>query len=209
MNFSKLTDQIKLLYKVNIIRYFLSRKKVILFAKVLHRISNNALYIEENGKLVVGYPWKGESCRTTEFYIKRGRCEIKKLFLVHTACKVSVSSGTLSIDEMKLGCGSYIHCCNYIRIGRGVIVGPYTIIMDGDGHILKDDDYTSEDNKPIIVEDNVWIGTRSVILKGVIIGKGSVIAAGSVVTKDVPANCLAGGVPARILKENIRWGDPD
>jgi acetyltransferase-like isoleucine patch superfamily enzyme len=126
---------------------------------------------------------------------------------VHTACKVDVDNGTLLIGQLKLGCGSYIHCKNYIKIGYGVIVGPYAIIMDDDGHIVENDNYTSNKGKPIIIEDNVWIGARSFILKGVTIGKGSVIAAGSVVTKDVPANCLAGGVLARILKENIEWRD--
>lgn len=201
-------NKIQYLPKVNIVKYLLSGKKVILFAKVLQRISNNTLYIESGGKLIVGYPWDGEFCQTTEFYIKRGRCEIKKLFQVHTACKVNVDKGTLLIDQMKLGCGCYLLCTNYIKIGCGVIVGPYTIIMDEDGHVVADGNCIGKDSKPIIIEDNVWIGARSIILKGVTIGKGSVIAAGSVVTKDVPANCLAGGVPARILKENINWKDP-
>lgn len=209
MNFNYLIDKIQFLRKVCIVRYFLSGKKVILFEKVLQRISNNSLDIKDGARLIVGYPWDGELCRTTEFYIKEGRCEIKKIFLVHTACKVRVNKGTLLIDHMKLGCGCYLNCTNYIKIGCGVIVGPYTIIMDGDGHVVEGDNYIGENRKPIIIEDNVWIGTRSVILKGVTIGKGSVIAAGSVVTKDVPANCLAGGVPARILKENIKWRDPD
>lgn len=52
----------------------------------------------------------------------------------------------------------------------------------------------------IIVEDDVWIGFRSIILSGVHIGKGSVIAAGSVVTKDVPPYAIVGGVPAKVIK---------
>lgn len=53
---------------------------------------------------------------------------------------------------------------------------------------------------PIIVEDDVWIGTRAMILSGVRIGQGSIIAAGSVVTKDVPPYAIVGGVPAKIIK---------
>jgi len=53
--------------------------------------------------------------------------------------------------------------------------------------------------KPVVIEDDVWIGCRSIILKGVRIGRGAVIAAGSVVTKDIPAGAIAGGVPARVL----------
>lgn len=53
---------------------------------------------------------------------------------------------------------------------------------------------------PIIVQDEVWIGTDSLILSGVTLGKGSVVAAGSVVTKDVPAYSIVGGNPARLIK---------
>ncbi len=53
---------------------------------------------------------------------------------------------------------------------------------------------------PIIVEDDVWIGTRAIILSGVRIGQGAIIAAGSVVTKDVPPYSIVGGNPAKIIK---------
>lgn len=54
---------------------------------------------------------------------------------------------------------------------------------------------------PIVLKNDVWIGSNAVILKGVTIGEGSVVAAGSVVTKDVPANVVVGGNPARVIKE--------
>lgn len=55
--------------------------------------------------------------------------------------------------------------------------------------------------KPIVVEDYVWIGCNAIILPGVTIGKGSIIAAGSVVTKSIPENCVAAGIPARVIKK--------
>jgi acetyltransferase-like isoleucine patch superfamily enzyme len=55
-------------------------------------------------------------------------------------------------------------------------------------------------SSPVIIEDNVWIGINCIILKGVKIGKNSAIAAGSVVTRSIPANCLAAGNPARVVK---------
>ena len=60
---------------------------------------------------------------------------------------------------------------------------------------------------PVIIEDDVWIGTHSVILPGVTIGRGAVIGAGSVVTKDVPSNAIAAGVPARIIRRD-RFASP-
>lgn len=56
-------------------------------------------------------------------------------------------------------------------------------------------------SKPVIIEDNVWVGAGSIILPGVTIGKGSVIAAGSVVTRDVPKHTVVAGVPAKVVKQ--------
>ncbi|MDQ1000343.1 acetyltransferase-like isoleucine patch superfamily enzyme [Neobacillus niacini] len=97
------------------------------------------------------------------------------------------------------GCG--IAASKEIRIGNNVLIGPRTSILDSDYHLL-DADVTSEQlKKPIIIEDNVWIGTRCTILPGVKIGKNSVISAGSIVNKDIPPNVVAGGVPVKVIRE--------
>lgn len=59
---------------------------------------------------------------------------------------------------------------------------------------------TDKKSAPVVIGDYVFIGARSIVLKGVTIGEKSIIAAGSVVTKDVPANCLAGGNPCKMIK---------
>lgn len=59
---------------------------------------------------------------------------------------------------------------------------------------------------PIEIGSDVFVGRRALIMKGVKVGDGSVVAAGAVVTRDVPPNCLVGGVPAKLIKENIQWG---
>ena len=75
------------------------------------------------------------------------------------------------------------------------------IIRDNDAHQIND----SCQKQHIIIGNHVWIGMRAIILKGVTVGDGAVIAAGAVVTHDVPANTLVGGVPARVIRENIEW----
>ena len=62
-----------------------------------------------------------------------------------------------------------------------------------------------QDMKIAKIGNNVWIGTNVTVLKGVTIGDGAIIAAGSVVSEDVPANCMAAGIPAKVVKENIEW----
>ena len=102
-----------------------------------------------------------------------------------------------------------------ITIGNFVNIGGDCIIMDSDAHNLdwriRDslkmvapkvslDNHTAK-CAPIVIEEHVLIGARSIILKGVTIGHGAVIGAGSVVVKDVPANCIAAGNPCRVIKE--------
>lgn len=111
----------------------------------------------------------------------------------------------LSIGSLYVSPGSYIFCKKSIDIGYECLVGCDVIINDSDGHIVNGN--VDRESLPIIKEDHVWIGARSIILKGVRIGKGAIVAAGSVVTKDVPAGCMVGGSPAKVIRENVRWSD--
>lgn len=90
------------------------------------------------------------------------------------------------------------------RIGNNVKIGGCVLITDTDAHPM---DYmtrrTSNEGKksaPIVIEDDVWVGAHSIILKGVTIGARSIIGAGSVVTKNIPADCVAAGNPCRVIK---------
>ena len=87
-----------------------------------------------------------------------------------------------------------------IRIGNNCLIGPnvgiYTTGHDLDPHAR----YKSGYARPITIGNDVWIGGHSCIMPGVIIGDGAIVAAGSVVTSDVEANTVVGGVPAKFIK---------
>ncbi|MGL1888643.1 MAG: acyltransferase [Reichenbachiella sp.] len=110
------------------------------------------------------------------------------------------SQGTLIIGENSRVNGAHIDAQERIEIGKNCRIAPYTIILDSDFHDTKEH-FADVKGKPIIIEDDVWITTRSTILKGVRIGKGAVIATGAVVTKDVAPYTLVGGVPAKEIKK--------
>jgi acetyltransferase-like isoleucine patch superfamily enzyme len=143
------------------------------------------------------------------------------------ACPGGVSIG----DETLVMHGAILHVYNFrgipnagIRIGKECLVGEYSVIRGQGGVTIGDRVYTSpmtqiiavnhvfnDPSRPFIeqgitaqgitIEDDVWIGSNAVITDGVRIGKGAVIAAGAVVTRDVAAHTVVGGVPARLIKE--------
>ena len=98
--------------------------------------------------------------------------------------------------------GTVIAAAGSIRIGQNVLCGANTTITDYDWHGIEPDKRNkAADPKPVVIEDNVWLGLNSVVLKGVTIGKNSVIGANSVVTKDIPDNMIAAGNPCRVIRE--------
>lgn len=104
--------------------------------------------------------------------------------------------------------GSVFYCTEAsLTIGENVIFGPNPTIITGDHRtdiigkfIIDIDEKIPENDKPVIIEDDVWAGANITILKGVTIGRGSIIAAGALVTKSCPPYSIIGGVPAKIIK---------
>ncbi|MFD4589285.1 DapH/DapD/GlmU-related protein [Streptomyces rubiginosohelvolus] len=87
-----------------------------------------------------------------------------------------------------------------IRIGNGVMIAPKVSLITGGHPLPLAERRAFLSFAPIVIEDDVWIGTAAVITQGVIIGAGAVVAAGAVVTRDVPAGTVVAGVPARVVK---------
>jgi acetyltransferase-like isoleucine patch superfamily enzyme len=111
------------------------------------------------------------------------------------------ASGRLRIgDGVFINYGSSISAHLLVEIGSGSAIGQYAILLDCDYHTPGLIGEGHGPPAPIVIGENVWLGARVTVLKGVTIGRGSVIAAGSVVTGSVPAGVIAGGVPARVIR---------
>jgi acetyltransferase-like isoleucine patch superfamily enzyme len=120
-------------------------------------------------------------------------------------CLHSLWGGVLIGNNVGIS-SSCLWCTNSITIGNNVKIGANSVIIDNDAHSLdynirRDPSLDVANSKPIIIEDDVLIGTGSIILKGVTIGARSIIGAGSVVTKNIPSNCIAAGNPCKRLKD--------
>lgn len=110
--------------------------------------------------------------------------------------------------RITVGTGTYINrrteicCSDSVTVGQDCAISWDVVITDTDYHRLNDSDEVA----PVAIGDHVWIGARTMILKGVTIGSGAVIAAGSIVTSDVPGASLAAGTAASVLREDVSWG---
>jgi acetyltransferase-like isoleucine patch superfamily enzyme len=111
--------------------------------------------------------------------------------------------------ELKIGAFTFVGRHTYLgsykplHIGRGVLIGAYSYVITGNHKFDRRDISIGEQGftgAPVKIEDDVWIGTHVVVLPGVTIGRGAIIGAGSVVTCDIPAWEIWGGVPARMIK---------
>lgn len=117
---------------------------------------------------------------------------------------VGISSSTLWVKES-------------VSIGNSVAIGADCIIMGTDAHNLdwkircseetneygESVDMVTAASAPIVIEDNVLVGARCIILKGVTIGARSIIGSGSIVTKDIPSDCIAAGNPCKVIKSIV------
>lgn len=137
------------------------------------KIGNNCLFASANGSNLIG---------------------------VYTPCIISTAKrgAELLIGNNCGFSGTVIRSAFKISLGNNVRCGANTLIYDSDGHT---DDPRSKGDKPIIIEDDVWLGYGVKVLKGVTIGKGSLIGACSVVTKDIPAGVVAAGNPCRVIRK--------
>lgn len=113
-------------------------------------------------------------------------------------------------DNVNIGEDCHITAINKIKIGKNVLMGKKITISDNshgetdfDSLLIPPIKRRLFSKGPVIIEDGAWIGDNVTILSGVRIGKNSIVGANALVTKNVPENCIVGGVPAKIIKNII------
>lgn len=136
----------------------------------------------------------------------RSRVRANPLGIAHRVVLATLKPGAeLRVGERFAMSGGSICVAERVTIGDRVAVGANSTITDTDFHPLRADLRAAHPldgtTKPVVIEDDVFIGMNCLILKGVTIGRGSVIGAGSVVTASVPPGVVAAGNPARVVKE--------
>lgn len=171
--------------------------------------------IWDDGRAVVRARWYLRKATTVGSRVRlRGRPIVSnhgrmligsRVQLVSTAAKlelVTAEGGTLEIgDRTLVNYGGSIAAAQSVRIGSHCLIGTHAIIMDNDFHRIEPERrYEMPESRPIVIEDNVWIGARVIVLGGVTIGEGSCIGAGSLVIADIPPRSLAVGVPAKVIR---------
>lgn len=104
-------------------------------------------------------------------------------------------------DNVLISPGTHIVASERIVIGSNTMIASGCYISDSDWHDTYDRTAELEKHRPILIGENVWLGVRAIICKGVTIGENSIIGAGAVVTTSIPANCIAAGSPARVVRE--------
>lgn len=160
----------------------------------------NKIYLIGNGHIKIG----------DNFCFTSGDC-INPISSNLRGCIYTEKNATISIGNNVGMSSTRLWIRSQLKVGNNVKIGGNVLIIDTDSHpidfrLRKEPDQLDSVQSaiksiPITIEDDVWIGANCTILKGVTIGSRSIIGAGSVVTKSIPADCIAAGNPAKVIKQ--------
>lgn len=159
--------------------------------------------LEIDKKFIFGSCYRCRAGRTSLLTLgKNARIVVKGSFDFYYGADVQLFDGAvLTLGDSFINSDCTVRCHESITIGDGCAISHDFTVMDSNAHMLNG----SRGTAPVVIGDNVWIGTRVTVLPGVTIGDGAVVAAGALVAKDVPAGVLVGGVPARVIHEHVDW----
>lgn len=204
--------QISLPYSIaQTLKYqYLHRKNIYIGSRTIIANPEN-LEITANGRLEIAFGDFGLATKNETTYIKLGkdsRMFVDGAVCIGRGCNIGLGNGA----SLTIGNGTFITgkanlmCLHSIEIGERCAISWGTQIMDDDFHKTRGESEPPKRNpKGVIIGEHVWIGSNVTILKDVQIGDGCIVGANAVVTRSVPARCMVGGNPAKVIKENVEW----
>ena len=148
---------------------------------------------------------------------KDARIELGRWSWLGTGTKIRCHEGVVSIGAKSvLGQECTISAYQRVEIGRECVIADRVMLIDFDHGVVDVERPIRQQGiykRDVVVGSNVWIGYGACVLRGVTIGDNAIIGTNSVVTRDVPANTVVGGVPAKVLRmrdapERLRWPNP-
>ena len=200
---------------------------------VLRFLARNRMLNWRYGRLLWRYLWRrlltasGRRWKTDGFVFfgrgleieiaARGRVEFGRFVWIGDRTKIRCHEGLVEIGpKTVMGQECTITAYQHIRIGEQCVIADKAMFIDFDHGVVEVERPIRQQGiykRDVEVGSNVWIGYGACVLRGVRVGDNSVIGTNSVVTKDVPANAVVGGIPARILRmreapERLRWERP-
>jgi len=165
-------------------KFYLHFQKVQLGRKISFK---NRPIIKNRGTIIIGNKVTFDSFPDGEF------CRTRVI--------TNYKNSKIIIGDNSLLRGATIWASDKITIGNNFLAAPFAWVVDNDAHGI---DPARRDNRyakaaPVTIGNNVWVGYRAIVLKGVSIGDNSIIAAGAIVTKSIPADSIAAGIPAKVV----------
>jgi acetyltransferase-like isoleucine patch superfamily enzyme len=179
-------------------------------------------YLRRRFFTVAGRRWRTDGLvffgRGLELEIgAKGRVDFGRFVWIGDKTKVRCHEGLVEIGEKTvMGQECTISAYQHVRIGRQCVIADRAMFIDFDHGVVEVERPIRQQGiykRDVIVGSNVWIGYGACVLRGVSVGDNSIVGTNSVVTKDVPANAVVAGIPARIIRmreapEQLRWPDP-
>jgi acetyltransferase-like isoleucine patch superfamily enzyme len=203
---------------------------------VIHTIrflSRNGMLNRKYGRLLGRYLWRrffsaaGRRWRTNGLVFfgrgleleiaARGRVDFGRFVWIGDETKIRCHEGRVEIgDKTVMGQECTISAYQHVRIGQQCVIADRAMFIDFDHGVVEVERPIRQQGiykRDVEVGSNVWIGYGACVLRGVRVGDNAVIGTNAVVTADVPANAVVGGVPAKVLRmreapRNLRWPDP-
>lgn len=196
-------------------------------------LSRQGMLNRKYGRLLVRYLWRrfftaaGRRWRTNGLVFfgrgleleiaARGRVDFGRFVWIGDGTKIRCHEGRVEIgDKTVMGQECTISAYQHVRIGQQCVIADRAMFIDFDHGVVEVERPIRQQGiykRDVVVGSNVWIGYGACVLRGVSVGDNAIVGTNSVVTKDVPANAVVAGIPARIIRmrdapEQLRWPDP-